>query len=455
MTASESNRYAPFFSSDNNLCSPVLQKEKLYAILAYTEQRANQIGGAGGAPQISLDLEHLQVADYAAFQPLRSEQQEAIRRIRNEAPIRVQDMTYLALRSLIGFHWEEPKSEDEVRRAAAYELALQLVLTEVSEATAEGLERTDAQLPYWGRLAFLRVMATIPEEQIESSGLSSIGCTLLKSPVFNARSFEYRDHGLIGLNFALEPILKGLNRMLLHFFSTQHLSGPRRMERALSSLIPVVAYFWAQTPVRAYKLWPLHALFSKEMAFHAHALTASQIDFIVRHELGHLVLKHGTRMQGRPASKETTALKHEFEFAADTFAQGSLRSSLYMQLRQELQWTASDKTPLERADTALTTLLNHQREVTGVRLLFQYMKVIDDLGRLMKARLGAPIMFRSNVDTHPSPADRVSQLDALHIGEHAPTSQVLRYAESFFEDVLTYAQSVEETVLTNALADIF
>lgn len=455
MTTAESNRYTPFFASDNDLCSLVLPKERIDAILLETRLRAAQMEGEGDFPKVFFDLEHLQVADYTNFPLLQPEQQEAIRKVQKKDPVRTDDMIYLALRSLICFQWDKPESETDVRRAAAYEKALELVLARVSEEVSESLESENALLPYWGRLAFLRVMATIPEEQIEAYGLSSIGCMLLKEPVFNARSFQYENHGLIGLNYALEPVLKCLNRMLLHFFHTQEFAGPKRMERVLGSLVPIVAYFWANTPVRAYKLTPYHALFDDQMAAMAHQMTAIQVDFIVRHELGHLVLRHGPRMQGRPKSEETTALKHEFEFAADTFAQGSLRSSLYLHLRDALQWSACEKTPQERSDAALLALQDHQSEVTGVRLLFLYMKVIDALGNVLKTRLGSAIMFRTKMDSHPSPSTRISQLNVSHIGEHAPTSQVIRYAERLFEDVMEHAGALDDAALAKTMEGLY
>ena len=105
------------------------------------------------------------------------------------------------------FHWGKPQSEQDARRAAAYEWALQMALTEVSASVAQALARPEALLPYWGRLGFLRVMATIPDEQIDAQRLDRFACVLLKDPVFNARSIRYEDHGLVGLNFALEPIV--------------------------------------------------------------------------------------------------------------------------------------------------------------------------------------------------------------------------------------------------------
>jgi hypothetical protein len=451
-----SNLYTQHFVSDNALCVPVLPQEQLAAILLRTQQIAESMEGGGPKPRVSFDLEHLQVADYAAFPPITQQQQDAIRRLQAAQPIRTDEMAYLALRSLIGLFWGEPQSEDDIRRAAAYDTALEIVLTEVSPLVAQVLTRHDAPLPYWGRLGFLRVMGTIPDEQIEAQRLDRFACILLKDPVFNARSFQYEDYGLVGLNFALEPILKGLNRMLLHFFHTQDMAGPQRLHRAWGSLVPVVAYFWARGAVAANRLSPIHVFFDESMARHAHAITASQVDFIIRHELGHLALDHARRLGAVKGDTEAkVALRHEYEFAADAFAQGSLRSALYSQLRVDLQWVKDSASTAEADRKGLDALHEHQSEVSGVRLLFTYMDAVDQIGQLLKRRLGEAIRFRPQMDSHPSPRERLTRLDAFHVGEHVPTSELLRYAEGFFADILDYANKLDEAALVAPLRDLY
>ncbi len=449
------NRYTQYFKSDNELCLPLLRREQIGVILLRMQQIAEAIEGEGPQPQVTLDLEHLQAADYAAFPPVTRQQQEAIRRLQAAKPIRSDEMAYLALRSLIGLYWSQPQSENDIRRAAAYEMALEMTLTEFSSSVAQALAQPGALLPYWGRLGFLRVMAAIPDDQIEAHGLQRFSCVLRKDPVFNASSYQYEDYGLVCLNFALEPILKGLNRTLLHFFHTQDMAGPRRLERAWASLVPTVAYFWARTAVAANRLSPFHVLFDEEMARHAHTLTASQVDFIIRHELGHLVLDHGRRLRAVSDVAEAKALRHEFEFAADAFAQGSLRSALYSQLRWELQSEPAPDNTASSDRKSLEALEDHQREVSGVRLLFIYMEAVDQIGQLLKRRLGDAIPFRQNMDSHPFPRDRLARLDAFHVGEYAPTSQMIRYAEGFFADILAYAEGLNDTALAKPLKDLY
>lgn len=455
MTAHWENKYSKYLVSDNSLCIPVLPQENLAVILLRTHELAEKIIGDGEKPKVAYDLEHLQVAEYTNFPPITDQQKEEIQRITARQPIRSEEMAFLALRSLIDLFWDDPQSEDDIRRAAAYDLALEKTLKEVSPYVGKSLAKHDSPLPYWGRLGFLRVMTTIPDEQIDALDLQQVSCVLIKDPAFNARSFQYTDFGLIGLNFALEPILKGLNRMLLHYFHSQSMSGPKRLERAWNSILPIVAYFWAQGNVAVNRLSQFHMLFNQDMVSYAHSITASQIDFIIRHELAHLVLDHGRQIKVLQNSKAKDKLRHEFEFEADAFAQNSLRSVLYNGIRSHLQWGDKKENDEIVEKKMLEVLHGHQAEVSGVRLLFTYMDTIDKIGKLLKSKLGDSIRFRSTLDTHPTPSERLRRLDTFQFGEDPPTSKLLRYADSFFTDVIDYASDLDDEAIESQLKNLY
>ncbi|WP_459724277.1 hypothetical protein, partial [Sideroxyarcus sp. TK5] len=65
------------------------------------------------------------------------------------------------------------------------------------------------------------------------------------------------------------------------------------------------------------------------------------------------------------------------------------------------------------------------------------------------------ILFRQQMDSHPSPRERLARLDAFHVGEYAPTSKLVRYAEGFFADILSYANSLDDTALAMPLQDLY
>jgi hypothetical protein len=152
-------------------------------------------------------------------------------------------MMFLALRSLFQFTWPEPQSEDDIRFAAAYDFVLNQVLVDTALNLAGQFRVPDALLPYWGRLSFLRVMVELPSDNVARYGLDRMACTLVKRAKFNATTFVLENGPVIGMNYALEPILKHLNRYLLHYFCTREMAGPKRLSRAWEGIVPTVLHF--------------------------------------------------------------------------------------------------------------------------------------------------------------------------------------------------------------------
>ena len=113
------NPYQRWIGTDNDHCLPVMDRKKLDAILGATAARVHQELGTGPTPNVFLDLEHLQVADYGGFENLGDEQRQFILKLHEAEPIRPEEMIFLALRSLFQFTWPEPTSEHDIRFTAA------------------------------------------------------------------------------------------------------------------------------------------------------------------------------------------------------------------------------------------------------------------------------------------------------------------------------------------------
>ena len=167
------------------------------------------------------------------------------------------------------------------------------------------------------------------------------------------------------------------------------------------------------------------------------------------------MLDHARRLPAASGVTEAQALRREFEFAADSFAQSSLRSALYTRLRHELQWSKELAGTAESDSRGLQAMRDHQSDVSGVRLLFSYMDAVHRAGLMLRQRLGDVINFRAQIDSHPTPTERLARLDAFHAGEHPPTSQLLRYAQSFFTEVLSYADSLDNGELAAPLKGLY
>src|SRR5256885_17135279 len=98
------------------------------------------------------------------------------------------------------------------------------------------------------------------------------------------------------MNYALEPILKHLNRYLLHYFCTREMAGPKRLFRAWEGILPTVLHFWSDV-VATRLTRSTNILYDEQMGVMAHRLAADQLDFIVMHDLGHVPLENPSRLK--------------------------------------------------------------------------------------------------------------------------------------------------------------
>jgi hypothetical protein len=445
------NAYANWLKIDNDLCLPVIDEVRLDAIFRQVAVKAYQQLGKGPIPSTVLDLEHFQVANYGALEGVSHEQGQFIARLHTNEPIRPEEMIFLALRSLFQFTWPKPASEDDIRFAAAYDYELNKILVETALDFAKGFTAPEALLPYWGRLAFLRVMVELPTDNIARFGLDRVACTLVKKAKFNATTFALENAPVIGMNYALEPILKHFNRYLLHYFCTQEMAGPKRLIRAWEGILPTVLHFWSDVVATALTRSPT-ILYEQEMAILAHRLTADQLDFIVMHELGHVALDHPRRLRAEnELGRDVTTVRHEFEFASDAFALGLLRSRLVKEVRDKTKLPRSANAQITSVDAVTASLHDYQRGLGAAYLLFTYMDFIQRAGELLRDRLGGQIAIREQMDTHPKASTRLERLELMNIGEYLYTSQLQRYAHDFLHAVLAYAATLDgEALLASA-----
>jgi hypothetical protein len=445
------NPYARWLKIDFDLCHPVLGKDGLNAILEQVIIRVQEAMGLGPKPSTYLDLEQFQVADYSAFEGVSEEQRQFIAELHTREPIQPEEMIFLALRSLFQFSWPKPTSNEDIRFAAAHDYVLNEVLTGTALDLAKQFTAADAFLPYWGRLAFLRVLGEIPIDNISRFGLDRVACTLVKKAKLNATTFALENGSVIGMNYALEPILKHLNRYLIHYFSTDEMAGPNRLSRAWEGIAPTVLYFWSEVAVTELTRSST-ILFDEPMAIMAHHLTTDQVAFIVMHELGHVALDHPRRLLAESKTgSDATTLRQEFEFAADGFALGLMRSKLLENLRAQSANPRATEAENDSVNEVTASFREYQEWLCAAYLLFVFMDFIQRAGQLLRDRLSEHINIRSRMDTHPEARARLERLELMNLGEHLYTSPLQRYARDFLQAVLDYTATLNDEELLASL----
>ncbi len=418
-------------STDNDLCLPVISGDKIKIILAEVAEMV----GIKHLPQVYLDLEQIQVLDYTTLPLLSADQVEFIQNNLNSSPYNTEELAYFALRSLFAFCWEEPKCEDDVKLAATFEFALMIVLIKYSRELAGELIYKDSRLPYWVRLSFLRVLSRIPVETIEKYSLDRICCFPIKRKSFNANSTILRNGAVIGFSYALEPILKVLNRFFLHFYSTQHLSGDKRYQRAWSEIVPVVLHF--SIGIEGEKISGFSMLFDKDVVIEVQSITTEQIDFIMSHEIGHIVYEHPKLIAEINNPEHAQLIRPHYEYQADIFANEILRSRLVNEMRYRLSPNRKNENDNaeECLDNAKIALSNYANSIEAVRLLFTYMNFIEKANHILKTRLHEKFPNSNNAGTHPLAADRYKNLEKFSLIDVSFESERLVYAKTFFSNL--------------------
>jgi hypothetical protein len=119
------NFYARCMGTENDLCVPIATP----AVMNNIPRLAQAIVKEGKRPTLTIDLEHLQVCDYTRFELTSELQRATIQKLRQDTPIRADEMAFLAFRSMFTFVWPEPESADDVIRAATFERGLNDILT--------------------------------------------------------------------------------------------------------------------------------------------------------------------------------------------------------------------------------------------------------------------------------------------------------------------------------------
>ncbi|MFP8845529.1 hypothetical protein ACLILW_17820 [Shewanella baltica] len=424
------NIYLQLMGKENDLCMPVMDVEYLQGLPMYAAQLAG-LGEGTKIPKIILDLEQIQVLDYTSISTVSDEQINVINDKLKKIPPAPDELAFLALKSLYTYAWCEIETQKEFESAIETEQALNYLITKQAMELASDIMYQDAKLPYWIRLSQLRVMSKIPQDVISSGKLDKVACYPIKSLFFNANSTMFRDgtDPLIGFNYTLEPILKMLNRIMIHFYSSQHLAGEIRIQRAWKELLPIVKFLLGTTS--AYEVTPNAILFSVEDAQLAQNISADQVDFIMLHELGHILNNHPFQLDELKGTEGEVESRHKLELNADSFAHQVYKKWLLLDDDESLDFKLGEYANL----------------IEGSQLLFIYMNFLE-FAKDKVASFSNVSARPSLSDTHPSASLRLEHLNAL-TGIKSRSDRV-GYATKLFQQIIDYVTDAsEEEVLSD------
>ncbi|WP_431703359.1 hypothetical protein [Pseudomonas sp. BR20] len=432
--------WSAILESDAKLSRSLLNENQIDELLRNVRNYVELLGCSSTIkPKVVIDIDGLQVLNYAQLPSLSKTQIEYVRQSLSDVKARQEDMIFWGLSSLISFSWELPNNIEEARASAIYAAALNTALHQISEIMDYNFWKEDTLLPYWIRLGWLRTTRSIPKEIMRKFGIDRVACIPVKSCVFNASSTVYHDEYYISFNYALEPILKFLNKFLLHYFSTDgsH-SGPRRYARAFEEIAPIVLHFNRSTLANTMSAFSI--LYGNDVVTAVHRLTADQIDFIFMHEIGHLCHKHPQRLASLAGHPDALSTRHKFEYEADSFAAASLKQS-GQSPSPIIVIRGNDETAHKES------LSQYIGDFNSVQLLFIYMRFIENAGKRLRNHLSDVVDFIPENHSHPSSADRLFALRNIMEIDMNHENLLTQYAESFFDKILSHMDSLEKSTL--------
>ncbi|MBY8112061.1 hypothetical protein KW494_11935 [Vibrio fluvialis] len=443
------NIFSNFMSTDNDLCTPLISQEKIAQILVETSAMLK----FDVKPILMLDLEQLMVVDYSELPLLTDCQKEYIGKHLRKSPLEPDDLAFFSLRSLFGTCWNPPESNDDLNKSAAFEFSLVATILRHSDELAGELIYQDSSLPYWVRMSFLRILSRIPKETIDKHSLEKVACFPIKKTSFNANSAVLNDGAVIGFNYALEPILKLTNRYFFHYYSTQEYAGEKRLERAWSEILPIVLHF--SKGLKAVYLTAFPLLFDEEIVKDVQGYTAEQVDFIMSHELGHIIHNHPAKFRDIRGQENERLIKHQYEYQADVFASEILRSRMVNDIRYLLNTNRlkEDNDPDKYLNAAKNSIYEYAIGVESTRLLFIYLDFIEQANDLLRDKLSGLVKIPESSGSHPSAIERYDNLEKSCLLDVSHETERVIYAKSFFRQVLEYANDVPTSKLQEMVAN--
>lgn len=440
---------------------PFLNEEELNLLLfnlkplldPNTNHLLKEVTGA-----ISLDLEQLQFGHYPTLISNDETTKEILNIIQNCGVYNQEELDFLTLKSLIKFSWSLPITEKLLKEIIKIEMTLHYKLNDFGKYIRSKKKSQSDLLPYWGRLAQFNLLRNLPQSLQKKYGPNNIPCILIRSKDINAHTFPINGKQGIALDYALEPFLKTMNSMIISYYKSEHMSGPKRFSRALNEVLPNVLYFKGLVP--AEYLYALNILFSNDDVNTIKRMTDTQVGFLLAHEYGHIILKHQGSRQVFPnsSSKENQEqfdhikYNHSLEYEADMFAIGYFRSQSLNYLRYQLHPKRSkdEKTSKKTLEDSADYLNSSVKRFTYVSILFYTIEFMESLFEKISNRLQKS-NWPETSKSHPKAINRLNRIQNHCMFDIPFEDELCLYVKDFYHKILLHLDSINDKELNDLI----
>ncbi len=325
--------------------------------------------------------------------------------------------TALAYWSTIRPGWKTDvlfKDKDKIAHA-------ELDLLGVIEEEFLGKDTQDLLVPAWGNMYWEDLMNPTQLQWFKSDPAKDMKFMLLPYHDFHSATAKINDSFVISLDVSIESTLTLINSFMLHAQNQVRKGRDFPIRLALDIFNTLFRQFVEPVPVRDLPLFPCLPL---EYYFEMQELSKLQIQFLMSHEFGHVVLGHNSKESTKyfdakieeGFSIKALSRSHEAEFEADIFAMGFLRDQKINHLFSEFRMnkvSLHSKSRVSEKKNHVDQEFDIEKQVNELKSIRFAVELLFIYHDMFEAVLLPYTDVKRNRESHPQASDRMGNLRRL------------------------------------------
>lgn len=297
-------------------------------------------------------------------------------------------------------------------------------------------------MPYWLRNEQISLLASIPDEY-DLSEIRHIECGVIKTNDIQAHCMSLGNSRMIFMDYGVYVYLMEWIKMILCGYRVKKYNEESDFIELTEPVITCTDLFIAIVDIlrnngRVFNLPPSAMLFDKADIFIIKEIIMNQVDFMMAHEYGHILLEQKTQDEIKTKEEMEQSFKNEYE--ADNFAMNWIRKSEARAIRLNMEDYKNQK---DYNNIQLQDLKN--RKVENVELLFTFFEMFDFVYQRIIKLMDKEI--ERSKDTHPTALLRRKNIRQFYDGDI--DTKLMNYAEDFVRRMKVYMDSLsDEEIIT-------
>ncbi|GFZ32442.1 hypothetical protein CSC2_29680 [Clostridium zeae] len=388
--------------------------------------------------EIGIDLELLQSIDYAKVVENKDLELMVSCIAMNGKQYSEEDILLLNIRSMFVVSWKmDIFFITHLKECAEANLRWNMVSRYFANRKVYGKKYMIYGMPYWLRNEQVNLLASIPEGY-DLSEIRHIECGMIKTNDIQAHCKSQRDSRMIFMDYGVYVYLMEWIKMILCGYRVKRYNEESCFIEITEPVITCTNLFIVIVDIlrnngSVSNLPPSAMLFDKADIFIIKEIIMNQVDFMMAHEYGHILLKHKTQDEIKTNEEMEQSFKNEYE--ADNFALNWIRKSEARAIRINKEDCKNQK---DYNNIQLHDLRN--RKIEDIELLFTFFEMFDFVYQRILKVMDKEIKRSKN--THPTALLRRMNIKQFYDGNI--DTKLMNYAEDFVRRMKAYMDSLSD-----------